>query len=153
MKALPIVADTGKHPGAEVPVASDRSEAEPTHIEDLKKKKKPRSANEMAALVAYYLSDLAPANEHKDKVTTEDIRTYFKIANFPLPKEIRVTLANATAAGYFNAVGNGECKLNAVGHNLVVHSMPRGEGNAPRRKRSKKTVARKGRTGASKKQK
>ena len=37
-----------------------------------------------------------------------------------------MTLPNAKSAGYFDAVGNGEYKLNAVGHNLVVHSMPRG---------------------------
>jgi hypothetical protein len=45
-----------------------------------------------------------------------------------LPEQIRVTLPNAKAAGYFDAAGEGEYKLNAVGHNLVVHSMPRGAG-------------------------
>ena len=99
----------------------------PAHIEDLKEQKKPRSANEMAALVAYYLANVVPQKERKDKITTKDIETYFKIADFPLPKKSQFTLPNARAAGYLDAVGKGEYKLNAVGYNLVVHSMPRGE--------------------------
>ena len=67
---------------------------------------------------------MAPKTERKDRITTKDIETYFKIAEFPLTKT-QFTLPNAKAAGYLDAVGNGEYKLNAVGHNLVVHSMPR----------------------------
>jgi hypothetical protein len=95
----------------------------PVHIKVLKERKKPRSANEMAALVAYFLA-AAPKGERKDRITAKDIETYFKIAEFPLTKT-QFTLPNAKAAGYLDAVGNGEYKLNAVGHNLVVHSMPR----------------------------
>lgn len=98
----------------------------PSHIKDLREQKKPRSANEMAALVAYYLANVAPKADRKDKITTKDIETYFKIAEFPLPAKTQFTLPNAKAAGYLDAVGNGEYKLNAVGYNLVVHSMPRG---------------------------
>jgi hypothetical protein len=96
----------------------------PVHIKVLKEKKKPRSASDMAALVAYYLANVAPKTERKDRITAKDIETYFKIAEFPLTKT-QFTLPNAKAAGYLDAVGNGEYKLNAVGHNLVVHSMPR----------------------------
>lgn len=111
----------------------------PVHIKVLKEKKKPRSANEMAALVAYYLANAAPKTDRKDRITAKDIETYFKIAEFPLTKT-QFTLANAKAAGYLDAVGNGEYKLNAVGHNLVVHSMPRGADGktASRRKPAKK---------------
>lgn len=112
---------------------------EPTHIRGLKDTKKPRSANEMAALVAYYLSDLAPSAKRKKTINSKDIETYFKIAGFRLPEHVRVTLPNAKAAGYFDAVGEGEYRLNAVGHNLVVHSMPRGSaGEAPLKKRRAK---------------
>ena len=96
------------------------------HIRDFKDQKKPRSANEMAALVAYYLENHSSPEARKNTVNQKDIETYFKIAQFPLPKTIRVTLTNARNAGYFDLVGEGEYKLNAVGHNLVVHSMPRG---------------------------
>jgi hypothetical protein len=98
----------------------------PIHVKTFKEQKKPRSANEMAALVGYYLSTLAPPDKRKKTVNQKDMETYFKIAGFPLPNQIRVTLANAKTAGYFDAAGAGEYKLNAVGHNLVVHSMPRG---------------------------
>ncbi|MCI0420506.1 MAG: hypothetical protein L0312_14995 [Acidobacteria bacterium] len=107
----------------------------PVHIKVFKEKKKPRSANEMAAIVAYFLANLAPKAERKDRITAKDIETYFKIAEFPLTKT-QFTLPNAKAAGYLDAVGNGAYKLNAVGHNLVVHSMPRGaDSKAVSRKR------------------
>lgn len=106
----------------------------PVHIKTFKEGKRPRSANEMAALVAYYLANLAPPGEKKATLNQQDIETFFKIAGFPLPKQVRVTLQNAKNAGYFDLVGDGQYKLNAVGHNLVVHSMPRGKGaEGPRR--------------------
>lgn len=111
-------------------VAAATTLKDSVHIKELKEQKKPRSANEMAALVGYYLANIAPENERKKTVNQKDMETYFKIAGFPLPNQIRVTLPNAKAAGYFDAAGEGEYKLNAVGHNLVVHSMPRGAGAA-----------------------
>jgi hypothetical protein len=114
----------------------------PVHIKALKEKKNPRSANEMAALVAYFLANAAPKAERKDRITAKDIETHFKIAEFPLTKT-QLTLPKAKAAGYLDAVGNGEYKLNAVGHNLVVHSMPRNPDGkaATRRKPAKKARA------------
>jgi hypothetical protein len=88
----------------------------------------------MSALVAYYLSDLAPPQNRKRTINTKDLETYFKIADFPLP-DFRFTLNNAKAAGYFDAVGEGEYKLNAVGHNLVVHSLPRVNGRTTTKKK------------------
>jgi hypothetical protein len=111
-----------------------------THIKDLKLQKKPRSANEMAALVAYFLAELAPTKDQKKTINTKDVETFFKIAEFPLPGHVRMTLPSAKAAGYFDAVGDGDYRLNAVGHNLVVHSMPRGAAAEapPKRARTKK---------------
>jgi len=113
-------------------------ETPPSHIKDLKSQKKPRSANEMSAIVAYYLSNLAPADKRKATINPKDIETYFKIAEFPLPEQVRATLPNAKNAGYFDSAGAGEYKLNAVGHNLVAHSMPRGSGSEgkPKKRRS-----------------
>ena len=62
-------------------------EALPTHIKELTKEKAPRSASEMAAIVAYFLENLAPPKDRKDRITTKDINTYFKVAGFPLPKK------------------------------------------------------------------
>ena len=94
-------------------------------IRDLKEEKQPESANQMAALVAYYLSEVADESERKYEVNTSDLRKYFKQAGFKLPKKLPQTLTNATAAGYFDASGSGRYTLNAVGYNLVVHGLPR----------------------------
>ncbi len=135
MKRLDVTPPTiptggGAPPGHIPPLKGDVKGPTPSgssmHIKEFKQAKKPRSANEMAALVAYYLVNLAPQSERKDSVNQNDIETYFKIAGYPLPRQIRVTLQNAKAAGYFDSAGTGEYRLNAVGHNLVAHSMPRG---------------------------
>ncbi len=107
------------------PIKESDTSGRPLHIKAFKEQKQPRSANEMAALVAYYLANLAPSNQRKETVNQKDIETQFKIAEFPLPRQVRATLPNAKNAGYFDLVGDGEYKLNAVGHNLVAHSMPR----------------------------
>lgn len=111
---------------ADAPKQEQSSSVE-VHIKELKSEKKPKYAVEMAAIVAYYLENFAKPNERKDRITNQDILTYFKIADFKLPTKPQFTLPNAKAAGYFDAVGNGEYKLNAVGHNLVAHSLPRGK--------------------------
>jgi hypothetical protein len=114
------------------PAAGGTPQPAVIHIKSLKDQKKPHSASEMAALVAYYLANVAPEKDRTDRINTKLVDTYFKIAEFPLPKKTQFTLPNAKAAGYLDAVGNGEYKLNAVGHNLIVHSMPRGkDGKTP----------------------
>ena len=140
--ALPT--DTSLLPPGEPPVITH----EPTgqvHIEDLVRDKKPRSAIEMATLVAYYLSHKAPQNERKQTISNKDIETYFKIGEFKLPSKPKFTLVNTKGAGYLDAVGDGEYKLNPVGYNLVVHSMPktseRGASRPKHKKPRKKKVA------------
>ena len=108
------------------PTPTPPGPASAQHIKQFKEEKRPRSANEMAALVAYYLGNVVSPEQRKATVNIKDIETYFKIAEFPLPQQLRVTLPNAKNAGYFDLAGDGEYKLNAVGHNLVAHSMPRG---------------------------
>ena len=125
-------------PSTEIPPGEFPSLTEqPTqkvHIKDLVQEKQPRSSIEMATLVAYYLSHGVPTGERKQTISTKDLETYFKIAGFKLPTKPQFTLPNTKAAGYLDAVGNGEYKLNPVGYNLVVHSMPK----------SKKATASKG---------
>jgi hypothetical protein len=96
--------------------------------------KQPRSANEMVALIAYYLADLAPASEASATVNVERIRKYFKQAGFPMPRVLKSALTNAAAAGYLESVSRGEYRLNSVGHNLVVHGLPRGGASEPNNK-------------------
>jgi hypothetical protein len=121
-------------------------ERPPTDIRTLTEQKRPRSAIEMAALIAYYLSEVAADNERKEAVTTDDLRKYFKQANFPLPGAIRYTLGNASAAGFFESAGRGEYKLTAVGHNLITQVLPASDEPAPRPRRTKKAAAKKAAT-------
>ena len=136
--ARPPVAVAGPEPGATSPEARRVAD-----IRSLREEKAPRSANEMAAVVAYYLSELAPPEERTETIGTAEVQKYFKQAGYPLPKVPRVTLANAAQAGYFDSAGTGQYRLNPVGYNLVVHSLPRttaGEGR-PAPKRRKKATA------------
>jgi len=108
-------------------------------IRSLRNKKQPNSDMEMAAIVAYYLSELTPEENRKDVIATEDIKTYFKQAGHPLPKAPEFTLPNAKGAGYFESAGRGKYRLNPVGHNLVVHGLPRAVSESSQRPRRKKT--------------
>lgn len=113
-------------------------------IRTLREQKNPGSANEMAALVAYYLAELAPESERKETVTAADVERLFKQANYRLPSRIAMALPNAAAAGYFDKAGSGGWKLNPVGHNLVTQTLPRPGGRSPGRpKRKPATTAKK----------
>ena len=59
-----------------------------TDIRTLKDEKQPCSADEMAALVAYYVSEMLAPGETRDSITTADIQKYFKQANYPLPGRV-----------------------------------------------------------------
>lgn len=113
-----------------------------TDIRSLTAEKQPRSSNEMAALVAYYVSELASEPDRSDTVNAELIRKYFKMAAFPLPSALRNVLPNAAAAGYIETVGRGEYRLNPVGYNLVVHRLPRSGGPGPTQSTARSRTAR-----------
>lgn len=93
-------------------------------IRTLKEQKQPNSAKQMACIVAYYLKELADEEERKDSVSTSDLEKYFKQAGFKLPQKMGQVLVDAKGSGYFESSGRGEYKLNAVGHNLVAHTLP-----------------------------
>ena len=107
-------------------------------IRSLKEAKNPRSANEMAALVAYYVSELAPEGERRSAINKADVERYFKSAGFNLPADAAFTLVNAKNAGYLDNAGAGQYKLNPVGYNLVAHRMGMREKKEPRRARTRK---------------
>jgi len=131
----------GEHP------APATAEGDVQDIRTLVRDKQPRSANEMAVLAAYYLSELAPPGERRDTIDSDTLRRYFKMAAFRLPRVPRNTLFNASAAGYMDSVGRGEFRLNPVGYNLVVHGLPRGSAGvrtaSARKRTAGKTAKRK----------
>ncbi len=93
-------------------------------------------------MVAYYLESHAPDKDRKQTLETGDIEKYFKQAGFPLAKRMEQVLPDAKAAGYLDAAGRGRYKLNPVGYNLVVHSLPKvRSGPQPRNRRSPKPTA------------
>jgi len=104
-------------------------------IRSLRAEKEPASAVEMAAVVAHYLESIAPQSERKETVTTTDLDKYFRQADFPLQKRLEQVLPNAKAAGYFDSAARGDYKLNPVGYNLVVHTLPRGVSSSARKPR------------------
>jgi hypothetical protein len=113
-------------------LASSSATSRPaTDIRSLTAQKQPRSATDMVALVAYYLSELAAPSERSDTVNLDTIRRYFKMAAFPLPSVLKNVLPNAAAAGYLENVSRGEYRLNPVGYNLIVHGLPRSGSPGP----------------------
>lgn len=106
--------------------AKSRPPGKQIDIRTLKDQKKPSSARQMACIVGFYLQELAPEGERKETINTQDLEKYFKQAGFKLPGKISQVLSDARAAGYFDVQTRGEYKLNAVGYNLVAHSLPSG---------------------------
>ena len=104
--------------------------SEPAHrvavqsIRDLKEQKLPEKSSQMAALVAYYLAEIAEGDERKDVINTADIVRYFKQAGYKLPQAPAQTLPKAESAGYLDGVGNGMFKLTPAGYKLVAHGLP-----------------------------
>lgn len=118
-----------------------------TDLRSFTEQKQPKSDNQMVAILAYYLANLAPENERRDHVVPNDIKKYFPQANFELPTGApSQTLVNAKNAGYLDVLGTGQYRLNPVGHNLVTHKLPRVEGASAGRgtRRAKKTTKKAG---------
>ena len=143
LSRLSIAAPT-RQKGCSPPDLASSMPSEPVHrleaqsIRDLREQKLPEKSSEMAALVAYYLAEIAEGDERKDVINTADIVRYFKQAGFKLSQAPAQTLPKAASAGYLDGVGSGMFKLNPVGHKLVVHGLPRTtKVAAPARKKSK----------------
>jgi hypothetical protein len=111
-------------PSLPPPGGGDRRHEHVTDVRALKEEKNPKSATQMAAVVAYYLKELAPDGERRDTVRTPDLEKYFKEAKYELPKKLEQVLVDSRRAGYFEVVTRGEYKLTRVGYNLVAHRLP-----------------------------
>ena len=136
---------------AELMQSSDRLHSPERHssgsakVQDIRsfsEEKVPKSASERAAVVAYFLSEMALANDRKDSINQEDITKYFKQAKFPLPSSPAMTLVHAKNAGYFEAEAPGQYRLNAVGYNLVAHRLPQEGEKSIKRIKSRRSTTR-----------
>ncbi len=138
LKSIPSIAAPSAAPPMDQAYRSHRPS-----IRDLKEQKQPESSNQMAALIAYYLSDVAEEPERKEAINTADLEKYFKQAGFRLPRHLPQTLPNAAAAGYFDPAGSGLYKLNPVGYNLAVHGLPRAHAAPQKTRKRRKQESRK----------
>ena len=127
--------------GGKIP--SPKPDSVELDIRTLAEQKKPKTVNDKVAVLGYYLKTQAPLSERRDFITTDDISNYFPAAGFELPTAPRMALTNAKNAGYLNSLGNGQFRLNPVGHNLVTHKLPIGEASLPKRPKSKKRATKK----------
>lgn len=106
--------------------------------------KEPKTLNEKVAVMAFFLAQVAPAEERRDFITSDDIKPYFIQAGFELPTgPANMTLTNAKNAGYLNALERGQYRLNSVGHNLVAHKLPKTAEDSPLRPARRSNKAKK----------
>lgn len=112
-------------------------------IRSLAEQKVPKNVVDRVTLVAYYLGEVAPQSERKASISGADVTKYFKQAGFPIPASTRGALFAARDAGYLDVVERGAYKLNPVGHNRIVHSLPADSGTSGRKSTSRRKSARK----------
>jgi len=105
-------------------------------IRALKEDKSPKSAIQMAVLVAYYLSKIVKSEDKMDSIGITEIERYFDQANYPRIKNPSVLLSDTKKAGYFESAERGRYKLNPVGYNLAAYNM--GSGSSKISKSDKK---------------
>lgn len=86
--------------------------------------KKPKSENQVAAVLAYYLRFEAPKDERKETVTATMLDDASRKARGGVFKNALKTLDNSARLGYFDRPARGEYKLNSVGENLVAMALP-----------------------------
>ena len=112
-------------------------------IRDLYGEKRPATDSQTAALIAYYLSELASPDERMEVVDSETMIRYFKLCPRDLPQTKGQILPNAKRDGYLDSTKErGKYKLNAIGYNLVVHGLPASPSASQSRTSLRKKVSR-----------
>jgi hypothetical protein len=126
----PLARATGPSAAVSATMPTPTDSTFPTDIRSFRESKAPANGQEMAAILAFYLSEVGPEDERRQTVSPVDVEKYFKQAGFPLPARSRSVLFNAKAAGYLEeASTRGEYKLSPVGYNLVKYRLPRNADN------------------------
>jgi len=98
-----------------------------TDIKSFTTLKAPKSDLQFAAVVAYFYQFEAPVDHRKDVIDVETIKNAARLAGRKQTANWKYTMVNAKNAGYLDAAGDGNFKLNSVGENLVAITLP---GNA-----------------------
>ena len=104
--------------------ATSQHASPPLDIRSFFDSKQPATDLEAAAVAAYFYKYVAPEHERRQSINPSVLQEAFRMARRPLPKVVRYTLQNARNAGYLDTTGEaGEFRLNAVGYNLVEHTL------------------------------
>ncbi|HAF95182.1 MAG: hypothetical protein A2X34_08825 [Elusimicrobia bacterium GWC2_51_8] len=111
-----------QHPAAVLPAAAGSVSKD---IRSFVMTKKPKSDNQMAAVVAYFYHFEAPPAERKDSIGKEELMDACRKADrkrSPRPEQV---LVNTYHAGLLDKAGSaGQYRLNSVGENLVAMVLP-----------------------------
>ncbi|MGB7061253.1 MAG: hypothetical protein WBF13_02725 [Candidatus Zixiibacteriota bacterium] len=111
------------------------------HIVDIRSffdEKKPSSDIEATAVVAFYYEHVAPIDERRDSINAETLKKAFQLARWKLPTRTILSLTNTRRAGYLETgPQTGSYRLNAVGYNLVEHTLGRERTETPKSKKKK----------------
>jgi hypothetical protein len=111
----------------------------PIDIRSFFAEKQPSSDVEAAAVAAYFNQYLAPEGTRRDTIDSTSLQEAFRQARRPLPARTIYTLQNARNAGYLESAGEGgQYRLNAVGYNLVEHTLGSSQGTEERKSKSRK---------------
>lgn len=94
--------------------------------------KKPSSDVEATTVVAFFYQYAAPIDERRDSINASTLQKAFQQAKWKLPKRPIVTLANTRNAGYLESgPDTGSYRLNAIGYNLVEHTLGQEKSEIP----------------------
>jgi hypothetical protein len=86
--------------------------------------KKPKSDVQFATVVAYYYRFEPSAEDRKDSIDAQVLQEAARLAGRRRPPKPLATLNNAKTLGYLDSPDRGQFRINTVGENLVVMTLP-----------------------------
>jgi hypothetical protein len=100
--------------------------------------KAPRSLNELATVVAFYLRFVAPDAKQKEAITKDDLVEACRKVGRAVPERPEQVLVNTHGMGLLDRTSvRGAYELNAVGENLVALTLPSADGSPTRQTKKK----------------
>lgn len=118
--------------GPAPPKAPSTGKAGAIDIKTFVDSKKPNNDVKFATVVAHYYRFEAPEDQRKERITQEILQEGARQAGRKRFKNPLGTLNNAKRLGYLDSAGRGAFKINTVGENLVVMTLPGGQGDSRR---------------------
>jgi hypothetical protein len=133
-----IATHTQPAPAAAATPAGPAAALTVTDMRNFVAQKNPKNDKQLAAVVAYYYRFVAPQDQRKDSIGSEELTNACRIADRDRPKKPAQTLVNAFRDGFLDRAERGAYRLNTVGENLVAMVLPDGNANTDGRRNSSK---------------